>query len=74
MVFAMKTTTLKITGMSCESCVSHTKKALEAVGGVESASVSLSPSQAVVTHGPGVDPAALVAAVKEEGYEASLGA
>ena len=40
---------LKITGMTCNHCVMHTKKALEAVEGVESAAVELEPGAAHVT-------------------------
>jgi len=68
----MQTTHLKITGMSCDACVSHTKKALEAVAGVQSATVNLAAQDATVLH-DGVDPAKLVAAVVEEGYEAQVG-
>lgn len=61
---------LKITGMSCEHCVRAATKALQGVPGVESAEVTLTPGSAVV-HGR-ADTAALVAAVKEEGYEARV--
>ncbi|MEJ2480355.1 MAG: cation transporter [Acidihalobacter sp.] len=61
---------LKITGMSCEHCVRAATKALEGVPGVESAEVTLTPGGAVV-HGE-ADNAALIAAVKEEGYEAEV--
>ena len=67
----MQTTRLKITGMSCQSCVSHTKKALESVEGVRSATVNLEPGGAVVEH-EGTETAKLVAAVVEEGYEAEV--
>ena len=59
---------LKITGMTCNHCVAHTKKNLEAVPGVESVEVTLDPGSAVVKGS--ADPEALVAAVKEAGYEA----
>lgn len=58
--------------MSCDACVSHTKKALEAVAGVSSATVNLAAQEATVEH-EGVDPARLVAAVVEEGYGAEVG-
>lgn len=63
-------TTLKISGMTCGHCVSAVNKALQQVPGVERAEVSLDPQQAVVTGN--ADPQALVAAVKEEGYDASV--
>lgn len=61
---------LKITGMSCEHCVRAATKALEGVPGVDSAEVTLTPGAAVV-HGQ-ADAAALIAAVREEGYEAEV--
>ncbi len=61
---------LKITGMTCNHCVAHTKKALEAVPGVESAEVSLEPGGAVVKGD--ADPQALIEAVKEAGYQAEV--
>jgi len=61
-------TTLKVTGMTCMHCVGAVKKALEQVPGVTSAEVSLDPGQAVITGS--ADSATLVAAIKEEGYEA----
>jgi len=67
----METILLKINGMSCEACVSHVKKAIEAVQGVRSAAVSLEKREATVQH-EGADPAKLVEAIVEEGYEARL--
>lgn len=59
---------LKITGMTCNHCVMRTKKALEAVDGVERVEVTLEPGGAVVQ---GVAAAeALIDAVKDAGYEA----
>ncbi len=60
---------LAITGMTCEHCVRAVTKALEGVPGVERAEVTLRPGGAVV-HGDAA-PQALIAAVKEEGYEAA---
>ncbi|QQD73011.1 CopZ family metallochaperone [Acidithiobacillus ferrivorans] len=64
----MSNINLKITGMTCEHCVRAVTKALEGVPGVEKADVTLTPGEAVV-HGQ-ASTAALIAAVKEEGYEA----
>lgn len=61
---------LAITGMTCGHCVRATTKALEGVPGVEKAEVTLSPGAAVI-HGD-AEPAALIAAVREEGYEAEV--
>lgn len=61
---------LKVEGMTCGHCVGSVKKALEAVGGVESVRVSLPEAKAWVEGAP--DPEALIAAVSEEGYRARL--
>lgn len=59
---------LKIIGMTCNHCVMHTKKALEAVEGVESAAVELEPGSAHVTGDADINQ--LLDAVKEAGYTA----
>ncbi len=64
------TVELEISGMTCNHCVARATKALESVPGVESVQVSLEPGGAVVQGSAEVD--ALVAAVKEAGYEAAL--
>lgn len=61
-------TTLNITGMTCGHCVKSVKQALADVPGVTRAEVDLQTRQAQVEGTADVD--ALVAAVKEEGYEA----
>ncbi|APZ42693.1 CopZ family metallochaperone [Acidihalobacter ferrooxydans] len=66
----MSTINLKITGMTCEHCVRAATKALEGVSGVDKAEVTLTPGSAVV-HGA-ADPQQLIAAVKEEGYDAEV--
>jgi copper chaperone len=60
---------LTIAGMTCENCVRHVKQALEAVPGVLRAEVNLTEGSAFVEGEPDVQ--ALIAAVEEEGYEAS---
>lgn len=67
----MDTIELNVGGMSCQNCVRHVKEALEKVPGVASATVSLEDAKARVQH-EGADAQALVAAVEEEGYEASV--
>lgn len=64
------TTTIRVDGMTCMHCVGAVTRALEKVPGVTKAEVSLEQKRATVTGD--TDPAALVAAVKEEGYGASL--
>lgn len=61
--------TLNITGMMCNHCVAHVKKALESVDGVSSVNVSLENNNATVTLAHPVDDAPLVKAVTDEGYE-----
>ncbi|VUA85620.1 MerA [Klebsiella pneumoniae] len=43
-------TTLKITGMTCDSCAAHVKEALEKVPGVQSALVFLSEGHSATRH------------------------
>jgi Cu+-exporting ATPase len=61
-------TTLKVTGMTCQHCVMSVTKALQAVPGVESAEVSLENGAAVVSGSASRE--SLVQAVKTAGYEA----
>ena len=62
------TRTLKIEGMMCGHCEATVKKALEAIGGVESAVVSHTNGTAVVT-AEGVGDDVLKDAVVAQGYE-----
>ncbi len=62
-------TVLRIEGMTCASCVARVEKALQKVPGVRGATVNLATEKASV-HG-GADLAALVAAVRDAGYEAA---
>jgi copper chaperone len=66
-----KTIELKVTGMTCDHCVNAVANALKDVPGVSDAIVSLEGESATVTAAE-VDPAALIAAVEEEGYEATV--
>ncbi|MGL4290917.1 MAG: copper ion binding protein, partial [Phreatobacter sp.] len=63
---------LAIAGMTCASCVGRVERALKAVPGVTSASVNLATERASIERGDGVDTAALIQAVKDSGYEASV--
>lgn len=60
--------TLAISGMSCASCVARVEKALQAVPGVQAASVNLATERAQVRGQ--ADVAALIAAVEATGYSA----
>lgn len=63
-------TTLEIVGMTCESCASHVKSALEKVPGVMSADVSWQQGIAQVAAAADTPNADLLAAVAALGYEA----
>jgi copper chaperone len=63
-------TQLKITGMTCGHCQSAVEGALESVAGVEAVRVDLDKGLAEVEGN--ADVSALVAAVEDEGYQASL--
>ncbi len=58
---------LKISGMSCQHCVKKATTALTAVAGVEQVEVTLEPGAAIVQ--ANIDPALLIAAIKNVGYE-----
>ena len=62
------TTVIDVEGMMCTHCKAHVEKALLAVPGVESAVADLEKNNATVTGT--ADRAALIAAVREAGYEA----
>ena len=61
---------LALAGMTCASCVNRVERALRKVPGVEDAQVNLALETATVRLLPGVDAAALVAAIGKAGYEA----
>ena len=61
---------LKVDGMTCSHCERAVKEALEDVNGVETVDVNLNEGIARVTGG--ADVALLIAAIEEEGYQASL--
>lgn len=67
----MATTTLKVTGMTCDHCVHAVKGALEGLEGVRTARVDLQAGRATVEHEEGkVGPREMVGAVMDEGYTA----
>ena len=63
---------LNVEGMMCQHCVAHVKGALEGVDGVTEAVVDLEAGTAVAKCAGDVTDEALVAAVKQAGYEASI--
>ena len=69
----VRVTTLRIAGMSCGACVRHVTRALDGMTGVVHAQVDLRTNEAIVEHLPGyVDAEALIAAVRDAGYEAGI--
>lgn len=63
---------LNVEGMTCQHCVAHVTQALEAVEGVSKATVSLDEKSAVVELSSDVADSALVDAVVQAGYEATI--
>ena len=67
----MKTIQLKITGMTCASCVLHIETDLKKLNGVKEAVVNLPLKRGSVTFDPGkMDEKKIIAAVKKAGYTA----
>jgi len=65
--------TLEIAGMHCAGCVANVERSLKAQPGVAEAVVNLATKKALVTGSDSqLDPAALVQAVRNAGYEAKL--
>ena len=65
-------TKLHIEGMMCEKCVAHATEALEGVPGVKKVKVKLADKSAVVRSEDDVDVDALIKAVADAGYEATV--
>ncbi|MGH2521339.1 MAG: FAD-dependent oxidoreductase, partial [Anaerolineales bacterium] len=64
---------LEVRGMTCDSCAVHVTKALRKVSGVKEAHVpGWASSRATLIAEPGVSEDALVEAVKDAGYRASV--
>ncbi|GBF04673.1 heavy metal translocating P-type ATPase [Deinococcus aerius] len=69
-----KTIELGVQGMTCASCVGRVERGLNKVEGVEQASVNLATERATVTYDPEqTGPQALIAKVKDVGYEPVVG-
>lgn len=60
----------QVTGMSCGHCEAAIRSELDAVAGVDSVEVSAQTGRLVVMGD--ADPAAVIAAVDEAGYQAAL--
>ena len=71
----MRTVVLNIGGMNCGGCVKNVTGILQGVDGVARADVSLEANNATVSFDPAkTNPAALIEAVEDGGFEASLSA
>ena len=68
----MVSKTLKVEGMMCEHCKAHVTEALEGVKGVKNVQVSLEEGKATLDAGMLVRDEALVKAVEDAGYHATL--
>ena len=70
---AVSRITIPVGGMTCAACQSHVEKALTKQPGVATATVNLMMGNAAVVFDPSViKPEALVDAIRDTGYEASL--
>lgn len=58
---------IKIEGMSCQHCIAHVTEALKNIPGLSDIKVSLEEKCATVSGS--ADPAAIKAAIEEEGYD-----
>jgi copper chaperone len=65
-------TTLTVEGMGCPSCVSHIDETLSELEGVQRVNVKLREGRVVVRHeAEKTSAAALIAALREAGYESA---
>ena len=64
---------LKVTGMHCGGCVKSVTRVLSELAGVQKVDVSLEQESAQITFDPQqVQPAALIEAIEDAGFDASL--
>jgi len=63
------TTTLTVTGMTCDHCVAAVTEELGKVAGVDQVEVDLDSGRVTVVSDAPLDAAAVAAAVDEAGYE-----
>jgi copper chaperone len=70
----MNEITLKVTGMTCASCVRHVDRALREVDGVEDVKVRYREGLVLVRRDTSASDGALLEAVRSAGYDAALAA
>ena len=63
------TTTITVTGMTCDHCVRAVRDEVAAISGVTHVEVDLASGQVTIETATELDPAAVAAAVDEAGYE-----
>ena len=64
---------LKVTGMHCGGCVKSVTRVLSELAGVQKVDVSLEQESAQITFDPQqVQPVALIEAIEDAGFDASL--
>jgi copper chaperone CopZ len=63
---------LKIDGMHCDGCVNAVRRVLTSVPAVSAVTIDLGAGSASVEASAGVDPATLVSAVENAGYDARI--
>lgn len=63
------TTTITVTGMTCDHCVRAVRDEVSAIQGVTNVEVDLASGQVTIEAATELDPAAVAAAVDEAGYE-----
>jgi copper chaperone len=62
---------LNVTGMTCDHCVRSITNAVNGLPGVTQTNVDLKQGRATV-EGEGLDAARIIAAIEDEGYEATV--
>jgi copper ion binding protein len=67
----METLSLTVTGMTCQHCVASVTKEVSQVAGVQSVAVALDEGAVTVT-GSALSAEAIVSAIAEAGYTASI--
>lgn len=68
----MKETTFKVDGMKCKHCVMTVTEAVSELDGVQSCTVDLAAKTATVKYEDSVADSAIIDAINEEGFQASL--
>ncbi len=65
----MKTTQIKVSGMTCGHCVNSVTEELQTISGVTQVNVDLESGNVTIESGTELDADQIEAAIKEAGYE-----